>query len=184
MSVILWGTLAIAVGVAGLTMVAWFTRLKLPPLEPGTELPATPLQRLAGWGFLAGLLPALAAGWWVLHYGPQTIHDNDRLRTGFSLLLLLILAVFLVVTVLLKAWVTRADATLDERDRTILGRAPVFQSAGMFLTLGVWVIGLTEHFHAAGSVPLFYLQLVFWSCWYASLLGLPLGILVGYWRRR
>jgi len=184
MSVILWGIIAIAVGLAGFAVVAWLRHPKLPPLEPGTELPATPLQRLAGWGLLAGLLPALAAGWWVLHYGPQTIYDNDRLRTVFTLLLLLIVVVFLVVTVLLKTWVTRADATLDERDRAILGRAGMFQSTGMLLTLAVWMIGLIEHFHAAGAVPLFYLYLIFWSCWVVSLLALPLGILVGYWTRR
>ena len=144
MSVILWGIIAIVVGLAGLTLVTWFRRPKLPPLEPGTELPATPLQRLAGWGLLAGLLPTLAAVWWVLRYGPQTIYDDDRLRMVFTLLLLLIIVVFLVVTVLLKAWVSRADATLDERDRAILGRAPAFQSTAMLLTMAAWLVPLIE----------------------------------------
>jgi hypothetical protein len=184
MSVILWGIIAICVGFAGFAVVAWISRPKLPPLEPGTELPATPLQRLAAWGLLAGLLPALAAVWWVLRYGPQTIYDNDQLRMVFTLLLLLIIVVFLVVTVLLKTWVSRADAVLDERDRAILGRAPAFQSSAMLLTMAAWLVPLIEHFHSAGAVPLFYLYLIFWSCWVVSLLALPLGILVGYWRRR
>jgi high-affinity Fe2+/Pb2+ permease len=184
MSVMLWGILAIAVGLAGFAVAAWIRRPKLPPLEHGTQLPATPLQRLAAWGLLAGLLPAVAAGAMVVWYGPQTIYDRDPLRLVFTLLLLLVVVVFLVGIVRLKAWVARADATLDERDRTILGRAPAFQSTAMLLTLAAWLVPLVEHFHSAGAVPLFYLYLIFWSCWAVSLLALPLGILVGYWWRR
>jgi hypothetical protein len=183
MSVILWGILAIAAGLGGLALVAWLRQPKAPPLEPGTEFPATPLQRLAGWGLLAGLLPVIGAGAMVVWYGPQTIYDNDALRTPFTLLLLLVVVVFLVATVRLKTWVTRADATLDERDRTILGRAPAFQSTAMLVTLAAWMLGLIEHFHAAGAVPLFYLYLIFWSCWAVSLLALPAGILIGYRKR-
>lgn len=183
MSVILWTIAAIAVGLAGLTILAWFRRPKTPPLAPGTELPATPLQRLAGWGLILGFLPTVAAGWMVLHYGAQTIYDDDGLRTVFTLLLLVVVAVFLGVTVRLKTWVSRTDSALDERDRAILGRAPVLQSPAMLVVLAAWLIALIERFHAAGAVPLFYLYLIFWSCWAASLLAYPLGILVGYWRR-
>jgi hypothetical protein len=183
MSPILWGILAIAVGLAGLTVVAWLRRPSLPPLEPGTELPATPLQRLARWGLLLGVLPAVAAGWMVVHYGPQRIYDDDGLRAVFTLFLLAIIAVFLVVTVRLKTWVARPDGPVDERDREILARAPAWQSGGMLVTLAAWMVGLIERFHAAGAVPLFYLYLVFWSCWAVSLLALPLGVLFGYRRR-
>jgi hypothetical protein len=183
MSVILWGIVAILVGLAGFTLVAWLRRPKLPPLAPGTELPATPLQRLARWGLLLGVLPGIAAIAMVLHYGAQRIYDDDGLRLVFTGFLLAIIVIFLVVTVRLTTWATRADGALDERDRVILGRAPVFQSAAMLLTLAAWEVGLIEHFHTAGAVPLFYLYLIFWSCWAASLLALPLGILFGYRRR-
>jgi len=183
MKPVLWGILAVATGLAGLTLIAWLRRPKLPPLEPGTELPATPLQRLARWGLLLGLLPAIAAGGMVLRKGPQAIYDDDGLRAVFTLFLLAIVAIFLAVTVRLKTWVARADGPLDERDRAILARAPAWQPAAMLLTLAAWMIGLIERFHAAGTVPLFYLYLVFWSCWAASLLALPLGVLFGYRRR-
>lgn len=175
--------LAIIVGLAAFTVIVWLRRPKLPPLEPGTELPATPLQRLAWWGLLLGTLPGLAAAVMVLHYGAQRIYDDDRLRAVFTLLLLAIVAVFLVVTVLLKTWAARADAKLDERDREILARAPALQPAAMLVTLAAWMVGLIQQFHAAGAVPLFYLYLIFWSVWAVSLLAFPLGILVGYRRR-
>jgi hypothetical protein len=183
MSVILWGILAIAVGLAGFTLVAWLGRPSMPPLEPGTDLPATPLQRLARWGLGLGILPAIAAGWMLFRYGPQTIYDDDARRSVFTAFLLLILVVFLVATVRLKTWVTRAGGALDERDRAILARAPAFQPAAMLVTLAAWEIGLVERFHAAGAVPVFYLYLIFWSCWAVMLLALPLGILFGYRRR-
>lgn len=183
MSVVLWGILAIAVLFGGLTLIAWLRQPKLPPLEPGTELPATPLQRLAGWGLLLGLLPGVAIGWMLFRHGAQAIYDDDGLRAVFTALLLVIVGVFLVVVVRLKAWLSRTDGTLDERDRAILTGAPRLQSAAMLVTLAAWMIGLIERFHAAGAVPMVYLYLIFWSCWAVSLLAFPLGILVGYWRR-
>lgn len=183
MSVLLWTILAIAAGLAGLALVAWLRRPSMPPLAPGTELPATPLQRLAGWGLALGFLPAIAAGWMVLHYGAQTIYDDDGRRLVFTLLLIVIMAVFLGVTVRLKTWVARTNSALDERDRAILARAPALQSPAMLVTMAVWLVALIERFHTAGAVPVFYLYLLFWSCWAASLLAYPLGILVGYWRR-
>jgi len=184
MPIILWSIAAIVAGLAGLTLVTWLRQPRVPPLEPGTDLPATPLQRLARWSLVLGIPPALAAGWMVVRYGPQTIYDDDGLRAVFTLFLLVIVVIFLLATMRLKTWVTRMDATLDERDRAILGRAPAFQPAAMLLTMAAWMVGLIERFHAAGAVPLFYLYLIFWSCWAASLLALPLGILFGYRRRR
>lgn len=186
MSAILWAILAIAAGLFVLTALTWLRRPRMPALEPGTEFPPTPLQRLARWGLVLGALPGLAAVGMVLHYGAQTIYDDDHLRMGFTLLLLAIVAVFLVVTVRLRNWVVRRDGAgnggLDERDRAILGRAPSLQSAAMLVTLAAWMIGLVEHFHTAGAVPVFYLYLIFWSCWAVSLLAFPLGILLGYRR--
>ena len=77
---------------------------------------------------------------------------------------------------------TREDGQLDERDRAILGRAATAQAAGILITLAIWTVGLSETFHAAGAVPVFYLYLVFWSCVVVHLLGLPVGILLGYRR--
>jgi len=183
MSIILWSIAAIVAALVGLTLLTWLPRPRVPPLEPGTELPDTPLQRLARWSLVLGVVPALAAGGMVVRYGSQAIYEDDGLRAVFTLCLLVIVVIFLVTTVRLKSWVARMDATLDERDRAILDRAPALQPAAMLLILAAWMIGLVERFHGVGAVPLFYLYLVFWSCWVAMLLALPLGILIGYRRR-
>lgn len=182
MSAILWGILAIAVTFAGLAVLTWLRGPKRPPLEHGTELTATPLQRLARWGLLLGVLPGIAIGVMLFRHGAQAIYDDHGLRLVFTALLFLIIAVFLVVMVRLKTWVARVDSTLDERDRAILAGAPRLQSAAILVTLAAWMIGLIERFHAAGAVPMVYLYLIFWSCWAVSLLAFPLGILLGYRR--
>jgi hypothetical protein len=183
MSPILWGILAIAVALAGFAAVTWLKRPKLPPLEPGTELPPTLLQRVARVGLALGILPALAAGWLVYRYGAQMIYDDDGLRTVFTLCLLAIIVVFLVVTARLKMLVGRPNGALDERDRAILSRAPAWQHGLMFVTLAAWSTSLIVRFRADGAVPMVYIYLIFWSCWAASLLALPLGILIGYRKR-
>lgn len=183
MAAIIWGIIALGAVLVGLTLAAWFRQPKLPPLEPGAELPATPLQHLALWGLVLGTVPALVAAWMVYHYGAQTLYDDDALRSVFTLLLFVIIVVFLVVTVRLKTWVRRSDGALDERDRDILGRAPAWQPGAMLVALAAWTVVLSERFHDIGQVPVFYLQLVFWSCWAASLLAFPLGVLIGYRRR-
>lgn len=182
MVAILWGIIAVGAALVGLTLARWFSRGKSPALEPDELLPATPLQRLARWGLLLGLVPGLAAAWMAYRYGAQTLYGDDDLHIVFTLLLLAIIVVFLVVAMRIRTWVGRSDSALDERDRDILGRAPVWQSAAMLLVLVAWTIGLSERFHDAGAVPVFYLPLVFWSCWAASLMALPVGILIGYRR--
>ena len=115
--------------------------------------------------------------------GPQRWYDDDTIRLTVTALLLAVLVVVAGATAWLGAQAKREDGILDERDKDILARAPAVQGVAMLLTLAVWVVGLTEHFHEAGAVPHFYLYLIFWSCVLVDALGLPLGVLIGYRRR-
>ena len=180
MPVLLWAVLALAVGLAVLWLKA---RLAMPPREPlpaGVELPVTPLQRAARLSLGAGLvLAALAAGI-VLVHGPEATYADDNVRLFFSVLLIAVLVV-LGGPSWVAARAARDPGLLDERDRLILDRAPAIQGMGTILTLAVWTTGLVVHFHGS-SVPLFYVILLFWSCLVVHLLGLSVGILVGYRR--
>lgn len=182
MSIVLWGVLALAAGFAALWFVARLARATPPPLPPDAELPVTPLQKVARWSIGLGTLLGVAAAGLVVVNGAQATFASDRLRITFTLLLLAILAVVGAATVWLKRQVGREGGLLDERDKAILGRAPAMQATAMVVTLAIWTVGLAEHFHDAGAVPVFYLYLVFWSCIVVDLLGLPVGILVGYRR--
>ncbi|HSG09170.1 MAG TPA: hypothetical protein VLA36_12490 [Longimicrobiales bacterium] len=182
MSVVLWGVLALAAGLAAMVVVGRWGVNRSGPLPAGVELPATPLQRISWWGLGVGAALGAAAAGVVLVHGVQQTYDNDHVRMFFTLLLLGVLIVFAVVSALVKSWAARRDGKLDERDREILGRAPAIQSAATLVTLAVWMVGLIERFHDVGMVPLFYLYLIFWSCVVVNLLGLPVGVLLGYRR--
>ena len=183
MPILLWGVLAIAAGIFVMWIVGLMTRPKRPPLPPGTEFPATPLQKVAGWSLGVGLLLGLAAAAIVVVNGPQRWYDDDAIRITVTMLLLAVLMIVAGASSWLGAQAKREDGVLDERDKAILERAPAVQGVAMLLTLAVWMVGLIEHFHEAGAVPLLYLYLVFWSCLLVDVLALPLGVLIGYRRR-
>jgi hypothetical protein len=130
-----------------------------------------------------GLFLAACAAGVLLIYGPDTTYDNDNVRMVFTLLLLAVVFVLAAGSVQLKIRAGRDTGLIDERDQAILDRAPATQGTATILTLAVWVVGLTERFHEPGAVPLFYVMLLFWSCLVVHLLGLPLGVLIGYRRR-
>ncbi len=183
MPVLLWGILAL---VGGLVAIWVGVRRSLPAAEPlpkGVELPRTPLQRVAGWSLGIGLLLGAGAAGILAYHGPETTYENDNVRLAFTLLILATMVVLGGGIILIKREASRDSGLLDERDLAILDRAPAVQGVATLLTMVIWVIGLTERFHDAGAVPLFHLMLLAWSCLVVYLLGLPLGILLGYRRR-
>jgi hypothetical protein len=182
MNVLLWGILALLVGLAGIWVAARRVAPRREPLPPGVELPATPLQRVSAWSLGVGLVLTLGAATVLLAYGAEATYAQDALRTVFTLLVLAPVVLLGGVTIWLRRKAGRESTLLDERDRAILDRAPGIQGGAAILTLAVWTVGLVERFHEAGAVPLFYLFLVFWSCIVVYVLGLPLGILAGYRR--
>jgi len=182
MSILLWGIAAI---IGGLLVIVFGARAlggshDKPPLDE--PLPPTPLQGIARRGLWIGgaLTAALVA--YVLYFGPERVQQDDFLRIGFTILLVAILVVFAAMSLRTMVWVRRDDGTLDERDREILNGSQGLRSVAILVTFVVWMIGLQERFWDTGSVPIYYLQLVFWSCLVVSMLAFPLGILVGYRR--
>ncbi len=182
MAILLWGVLALVVGIAFIWVMARRAMTPVPPLPPNVELPATPLQRTARWSLGLGVsLSACAAGMLVA-YGPETIDANDGIRMVFTLLLLTVVVTLSGTSIWLRARANRDPSLLDERDRAIRDRAPAVQSTTTLLTLAFGTTGLVMHFHDAGAVPINYLFLLFWACLVMNVLGLPLGILIGYRR--
>ena len=70
----------------------------------------------------------------------------------------------------------------DERDKIILERASKVQWLGVIFSLVAWVIGLSEHYHTQGQIPVIFLSLIFFSTLIVSTLAQSIGILFGYWR--
>ncbi|MCG6989259.1 MAG: hypothetical protein LJF06_13915 [Gemmatimonadetes bacterium] len=182
MTIVLWSVLALGGGLLALWLAGRRMKRQEPPLPADIDLPVTPLQRISRWGIGVSAVLAAAAAALLLWNGAETTFASDPLRITFTLLLVGIVAVVGGVGIWLRAQVGRSDGVLDERDRAIVGRAPAAQAMAMLVTLAIWTIGLAEHFHDAGVVPVFYLYLVFWSVVVVDLVGLPVGILMGYRR--
>lgn len=182
MTVVLWGILALLGGLAAIVVKSRLAMPPRPPLPPGVELPDTPLQRTSRLSLGAGLVLAAMAGGLVAVHGPEATFSDDDVRILFTALLMGVLAVLGGASIRLKLQASRGGSALDERDQAILDRAPAVQGAGTIITLALWVVGLMERFHEAGAVPMAYVILLFWSCLVIHLLGLPVGILVGYRR--
>ncbi|UCE98192.1 MAG: hypothetical protein JSV74_02345 [Dehalococcoidia bacterium] len=75
----------------------------------------------------------------------------------------------------------RKQCQIDERDRLILGRAPVVQLWAIIFLLVVWTITLTEIYWEQGIPPIF-MYLIFMSVLVVSAIAQSIGILIGYWR--
>jgi len=75
----------------------------------------------------------------------------------------------------------RKQSQVDERDRLILGRAPVVQLWAVIFSLVIWMIVLTESYWDQGIPPIF-MYLVFMSTLIVSAVAQSIGILIGYWR--
>jgi hypothetical protein len=174
----LWVTLSV---VGLLLMVVALARIaqSYRPDPSLGDLPATPLERL-GWvglavtGAVAGGLAIL-----VLVFGVEGFQDQSGARFSFWLLLLAGLGVWVA------AWYrTKRSGSLvmDERDRAVLARSFSVESMVVLVSLVAWTVGLTEAFWDEGSIPVAYLQLLFWSTLVGGAMGRSLGIVLGYRR--
>ena len=182
MTVVLWGVLATALGLA-MTWIAirgGMARLERLP-EEAREHP-TPLQRVSRWSLGVGVLLLGAGVGLVWIVGPEETFASADTRITFTLILLSVLVALAAPTLWLKARSRTREDLLDERDRAVIGRAPAVQGAITILMVTAWSIALREGFNDAGAVPVYYLYPLFWSCIAVYLLGLPLGILIGYRR--
>lgn len=118
----------------------------------------------------------------VATYGPHVFWNDDRVRLTVTGLLLAALGVFAFVSARAGLWIAKDDGHLDERDRAILAGASAGQAGAILVTLAVWAIALTETYHSAGSIPVVFLYLIFWSCLTMSFLAWFGGIVIGYRR--
>lgn len=176
---LLWGTLAV-LGMG--LMVAALGRIvrAYRPDPEMRDLPATPLERL-GWVGLAttgGVLAGMAI--LVLVFGVEGMQEESSARISLWLMLLVGVGVWTL------AWYStkrkQGALVLDERDRAVLARSFSVESMVVLVSLVAWTVGLTEVFWDEGSVPIAYLQLLFWTTFIGGAMGRSLGVILGYRR--
>jgi hypothetical protein len=104
--------------------------------------------------------------------------DSDQ---GFRIIVDVLWVGALVINLVIFN-LTLRRATVDERDKMIMGRAPRIQWLAIIFTLVAWVIVLNEVYQSTGLIPAVYLYVIFMSVLIVSTLAYSLGIIIGYWR--
>jgi len=144
----------------------------------GTPMPV--LQKRAWWGLAIGVAALATASVMVATRGAVEYWENDGFRlTVMGIFIAGLLGSALVTHLPLVGLEARGG--LDERDRAVLARAPTAQATLMLLGLAGWLVALGQKFHEAGAVPMVYLYLMFGSLVLLMMIGLSVGILLGYW---
>jgi len=137
----------------------------------------TPLQKRALYGLAFGVVWAVAIVMVFIVKGGVSTFSEDL---GFRLIVDglwiggLIFYGILMLTL-------RKQRQVDERDRLILGRAPVVQLWAVIFSLVIWTIVLTESYWDQGIPPIF-MYIVFMATLIVSTVAQSIGILIGYWR--
>lgn len=63
-----------------------------------------------------------------------------------------------------------------------MARSFSVESMVVLVSLVAWTVGLTESFWDEGSIPISYIQLLFWTTFVGGAMGRSLGIILGYRR--
>ncbi len=78
----------------------------------------------------------------------------------------------------------REGVIMDERDRLILRKVPVYQMFAVLWTLAAWAIALSEVYHDQGQVPVVFTWLMFYSAIIVNMVFASAGTLIAYWRAK
>ena len=136
-----------------------------------------PLQKRALYGLAFGVVWAVAIIVVFIVKGGVSTFSEDQ---GFRLIIDGLWVGGLIFYGILMLTL-RKQSQVDERDRLILGRAPVVQLWAVIFSLVIWTIVLTESYWDQGIPPIF-MYLVFMSALIVSAVAQSIGILIGYWR--
>jgi len=136
-----------------------------------------PLQKRALYGLVFGVVWAVAIIVVFIVKGGVGTFSEDM---GFRLIIDGLWIGGLIVYGILMLTL-RKPSQVDERDKLILGRAPVVQLWAVIFSLVIWTIALTESYWTQGIPPIF-MYLVFMSTLIVSAVAQSIGILIGYWR--
>jgi len=182
MEALFGGIAIIVIALLLITLYLYFSRSRGNAADASMpDLPMTPLQQRAWLGLVIGIGVSIVLCWLIYRRGPTAFFDDQDMRLIFYALLAGGGLAWFIVYSLTRH---RSGVPLDERDRAILQRAPAWQSGLILVSLAAWAVVLTESYREEGSIPVIFAMLIFWSSWMMHMVGLAVGVLVGYRRAR
>ncbi len=144
----------------------------------------TPQQKRAWYGLAIGIVWSLALVAVFIAKGATAFDEDAGMRVMvYGLFIAGVLAY--VAMLYITGWRMRKEGVLmDERDRLILRKVPVYQMFAVLFTLAGWAIALSEVYHNERQVPVVFTWLMFYSAIIVNIVFASAGTLIAYWRAR
>jgi len=144
----------------------------------------TPQQKRAWYGLAIGIVWSLAMVAVFFVKGATAFDEDTGMRvTVYALFAAGVLAY--VAMLYITGWRMRREGVImDERDRMILRKVPVYQMFAVLITLAAWSVILTEVYHDQGQVPVVFPNLMFFSAIVVNMVFASAGTLIAYWRAK
>ena len=144
----------------------------------------TPQQKRAWYGLAIGIVWSLAMVA-VFFVKGATAFDEDTGMRGMVYGLFIAGVCAYVAMLYITGWRMRREGVImDERDRMILRKVPVYQMFAVLITLAAWSVILTEVYHDQGQVPVVFPNLMFFSAIVVNMVFASAGTLIAYWRAK
>jgi hypothetical protein len=142
----------------------------------------TPQQKRAWYGLAIGIVWSLALVAVFVAKGAMAFDEDAGMRlTVYALFIAGVLAY--VAMLYITGWrMRRQGVIMDERDRMILRKVPVYQMFAVLWTLAAWAIALSEVYYDQGQVPVVFTWLMFYSAIIVNIVFASAGTLIAYWR--
>ena len=144
----------------------------------------TPQQKRAWYGLVIGIVWSLALVAVFVIKG-ATAFDKEAGMRAIVYLLFIVGVLAYVAMLYITGWrMRRQGVIMDERDRMILRKVPVYQMFAVLWTLAAWAIALSEVYHDQGQVPVVFTWLMFYSAIIVNIVFASAGTLIAYWRAK
>jgi hypothetical protein len=144
----------------------------------------TPQQKRAWYGLAIGIVWSLALVALFVIKGATAFDEDTGMRfTAYAMFAAGVLAY--VAMLYVTGWrMRRQGVIMDERDRMILRKVPVYQMFAVLWTLAGWAIALSEVYHDEGQIPVVFTWLMFYSAIIVNIIFASAGTLIAYWRAK
>ncbi len=143
-----------------------------------------PQQKRAWYGLAIGIIwtAAMVA---VFVVKGATAFDEDAGMRAWVYGLFIAGVLGYVAMLYVTGWRMRREGPImDERDRLILRKVPVYQMFAVLFTLAGWAVALNEVYREEGQLPVIFVWIMLYSAIIANILFASVGTLIAYWRAK
>jgi polyferredoxin len=144
----------------------------------------TPQQKRAWYGLAIGIVWSLAMVAVFVVKGATAFDEDAGMRVMVYGLFIAGVCAYVAMLYITGWRMRREGVIMDERDRMILRKVPVYQMFAVLITLAAWSVILTEVYHDQGQVPVVFPNLMFFSAIVVNMVFASAGTLIAYWRAK